>query len=718
MRISLHTRLLLLVAGTVAGLSILALLVVGALVRREVTNSVRRDVRTTGMVLSQLVRERGGALQSRCEILASQPALKQYIFGQQGSAAREDWPTVSGYATECREQLRVGAILITDQEGRPLGESDSTAPDRANRGGEPGIASALRNVPWFGIVPRQSRVSLAATVPISEPVSRTVQGTITAYLDIDSSIAEEMKKAVGSDVAFVQHGHVLGSTIRGLRRIDARSDAPSLVLANGRFLALYAPLPTSREADGVGFVTLVPYAGAMATANRIGTLLGIVSVITLLAALFAGTVVARGITRPLAGVIGAARALQRGEWPERLDTTRADEIGLLQTVFNDMSEAVRTSQERLLALIDKDPLTELDNHRRFQERLAQEVLRAKASGDPLTMLLLDLDHFQQFNHRFGHAAGDDALKRIAATIRRCAPETAILARYGGEEFAILVPGAEMDAAEELAKVIRQTLSGEAEASEPLTVSVGVAEAGADIGESDGLALAAELAVSRAKQLGRDRICRFESSLQSEEHDPQQLHRFLKDGSLATIQALAAAVDAKDAYTRGHSQRVAEYSRDLARRIGLSDEEVELVFITGTLHDVGKIGVPDAILKKPGRLDDEERAVMETHPALGEVIVRKAPQLAATLPGVRHHHERWDGRGYPDGLAGESIPRIARLLALADTFDAMTSDRPYRKGLAVEIALSEIERGRGTQFDPDLAPAFVEMMSQRFQSLAA
>jgi HD-GYP domain-containing protein (c-di-GMP phosphodiesterase class II) len=136
--------------------------------------------------------------------------------------------------------------------------------------------------------------------------------------------------------------------------------------------------------------------------------------------------------------------------------------------------------------------------------------------------------------------------------------------------------------------------------------------------------------------------------------------------------------------------------------------IDLIFLTGTLHDVGKIGVPDAALKKPGKLSDEEFEMIKLHPALGEKIVRQIPELADTLPGIRGHHERWDGRGYPDQLSGESIPLIARILAIADTYDAMTSDRPYRNGLSAEIAIDAIENGSGSQFDPELAQIFVKL----------
>ena len=440
------------------------------------------------------------------------------------------------------------------------------------------------------------------------------------------------------------------------------------------------------------------------------------SLLTLALALAGGAWTARSLTRPLDGVVQAAETLRHGGWPERFEVSRTDEIGLLQTVFNEMTVSLRGSQERLLALIDTDLLTGLDNHRRFQERLEQEAGRCAHSGESLSLLLLDLDHFHLYNQKYGHAAGDQAVRDTAEALRRLLPELAIASRYGGEEFAALLPQRSLAQAEEIGEGIRRAIEADGGG---LTLSVGCAEFGTHSAEGAGLVLAAELAVSRAKQLGRNRVCRFDTLPGADLNaDPYQLHRFLKDESLSTIQALAAAVDAKDSYTQGHSQRVARYAVALAQRMGLTESEVDLVHITGTLHDVGKIGVPDAILKKPNRLDDDERRIMETHPALGEVIIRKAPKLAETLPGVRHHHEQWAGGGYPDRLRGEQIPRIARILAVADTFDAMTSDRPYRKGLSWEIALSEIARGAGTQFEPCLAEAFVALMQAERNEKAA
>jgi len=186
--------------------------------------------------------------------------------------------------------------------------------------------------------------------------------------------------------------------------------------------------------------------------------------------------------------------------------------------------------------------------------------------------------------------------------------------------------------------------------------------------------------------------------------------------LGSLRALTSAIDAKDRYTRGHSERVALMAARLATAVGIDDSEAERVHIAGMVHDVGKIGVPEAVLCKPGRLTDEEFELIKLHPEIGHRIVKDIPLLADVLPGVLHHHERWDGRGYPHGLAGEDIPLMGRLLALADTFDAMSSTRSYRAAMTRDKVLSEIERCAGAQFDPELAQAFTSLDFSEFDDM--
>jgi putative nucleotidyltransferase with HDIG domain len=186
--------------------------------------------------------------------------------------------------------------------------------------------------------------------------------------------------------------------------------------------------------------------------------------------------------------------------------------------------------------------------------------------------------------------------------------------------------------------------------------------------------------------------------------------------MGLLHALISAVDAKDTYTCGHSERVALLSRRLAKQAQLSDHEVERIYMAGLLHDVGKIGVPEAVLQKAGRLTDEEFAEIKKHPEIGARILRDIKQIEDIIPGVMHHHERWDGRGYPCGLAGEDIPLMGRIICLADCFDAMTSSRTYRKALPFETALEEIRRCAGTQFDPGLAEAFLQIPTDEIRML--
>jgi putative nucleotidyltransferase with HDIG domain len=188
-----------------------------------------------------------------------------------------------------------------------------------------------------------------------------------------------------------------------------------------------------------------------------------------------------------------------------------------------------------------------------------------------------------------------------------------------------------------------------------------------------------------------------------------LFKNLQRAYIDTLSALTSAIDAKDSYTRGHSERVTELSIKLAQYYGVAAEEVEKIKLGGLLHDIGKIGIHEGILNKPGRLDDEEFEIIKSHPDLGVRILGKVEFLESIVPIIRYHHERYDGKGYPQGLNGESIPLLARIVSVVDTFDAMTTDRPYRKAMSIEAALAEIERCAGSQFDSDIAAHFVRMI---------
>ncbi len=181
--------------------------------------------------------------------------------------------------------------------------------------------------------------------------------------------------------------------------------------------------------------------------------------------------------------------------------------------------------------------------------------------------------------------------------------------------------------------------------------------------------------------------------------------------LGIVKSLAAAIDAKDTYTNGHSVRVADYSAEIARRAGYDVSALQRIYITGLLHDVGKIGIPDAIINKNGKLDDEEYAIIKTHPEKGAAILSNIQDMPELSIGAKWHHERFDGKGYPEGLMGEDIPEMARIIAIADAYDAMTSNRSYRRSLPQEVVRAEIEKGKGTQFDPIFADIMLQMIDE-------
>ncbi len=370
---------------------------------------------------------------------------------------------------------------------------------------------------------------------------------------------------------------------------------------------------------------------------------------------------------------------------------------------------------RTLAQVSEDGLTGLLNRRYFQARLEEEVARAQRGRQPLALIRLDLDNFAHANAVHGAQAGDATLTAVAAALRTSIPRPGVVARYEGDEFAIMLPETDIDEAVEVARracrdvAALKIIAGERTVA--IGVSAGVAALPTHGARREDLIRSADHALYVAKHTGKGRVCRPEEAVVAETLDATVLAARLEHANMATVEALAAAVDAKDPYTRGHSQRVSAYAAAVAYALGLSAGEVARVRLAGLLHDVGKIGVPDAILTKPAPLSGAEFEVIRRHAEIGERLLAAAPFLRDVLPAVRHHHERWDGGGYPDGLVGATIPRDAAILMVADSFDAMTSSRTYRPALPLREACRRLREGSGTQFDARIVAALEQAIGE-------
>ncbi len=363
-----------------------------------------------------------------------------------------------------------------------------------------------------------------------------------------------------------------------------------------------------------------------------------------------------------------------------------------------------------------DSLTKLYNHRYFCKALTEQI--QKVGSAELSILMIDLDLFKLFNDLYGHVEGDKALEMVAAIMTRIVGQNGIVCRYGGEEFTVLLPYHDskraFDVAEKIRTEIQRTFFNLNDVTQRfLTASVGVCTYPHAAPNEEELLKRADLAMYTAKNNGKNQTViytpRIVSSIEGESFNLSNDGIHTRPHYAATIYALTAAIDAKDQYTFGHSQKVAEYATVLAYKLGLDKSHVEMVREAGLLHDIGKIGIPENILTKTGSLTKEEYEIIKQHVEVSITIIKHLPSLNHVIPAVIGHHERWDGKGYPRGLKGENIPLTARCLAIADSFDAMTSNRPYRASLSVNVALNQIENSSGTQFDPQIAEVFIKLV---------
>ena len=377
--------------------------------------------------------------------------------------------------------------------------------------------------------------------------------------------------------------------------------------------------------------------------------------------------------------------------------------GMLFVVFRASQVRLSRQHAQLLEATRRDALTGMLNHGTVVATLADELETARASDGSIAVALIDVDNFRLFNDTHGHDAGDVVLLQVAQLLRdEAAAERSHVARYGPDEFLLVLIGASAEEARSSADRVRERLEdvgvrfGDSEEL-PISVSVGIAAFPRHAPAATELLSAATVALTEAKSSGGDGVAVFQDG------EEQRTVR----GSFDVLQGLVIAVDTKDRYTKRHSEDVARYATFLATRLGLDDELQHTIQLAGLLHDIGKIGIPDVILRKPSKLTAEEYGMFQQHVVLGDAIVRDVPNVDQVRAAIRTHHERWDGNGYVEGLEADEIPIIGRILAVADAFSAMTTTRPYRKALPLQEALKRLGDAAGTQLQEELVTAFIE-----------
>lgn len=354
-----------------------------------------------------------------------------------------------------------------------------------------------------------------------------------------------------------------------------------------------------------------------------------------------------------------------------------------------------------------DALTQTYNHRYFMEALQDHI---KRKPDTLSLVLFGVDSLTVYNDIYGHLAGDTVLVKMGDRIKRIVSEDTAVFRYAGDIFGIILPRKDTKQSYDIAERIRSqierlSVSGASESERFLTVSAGLCVYPSGCSDADSLLKNANTALIQSKRSGRNR-----TTIYNPEVAAQPAHEFeLDDNQWATIYALTATIDAKDHITFGHSQRVAQYATAIAKEVHAEESEIEIIRQASLLHDIGKIGVPEMVLTKTSRLTEEEFEIMKRHVDLSVTIIKYLPTFNRVIPSVIGHHERYDGEGYPRQLKGENIPFGARCIAIADAFDAITSDRHYKTNHTVDFAIDEIRRNSGTQFDPSLASAFIRLV---------
>lgn len=393
------------------------------------------------------------------------------------------------------------------------------------------------------------------------------------------------------------------------------------------------------------------------------------------------------------------------------------------------TEKFRKFKEKLDKFVSTDPLTGVYNFRFFEHHFEKYFENAKLESRPFSLMMVDIDYLKSINDIYGFVMGDKILRQLADLLKTEVRLKDLVIRYGGEEFAVIMPNTNSMGADNIAENILNKVNietfGDKKTKIKITVSIGLCSCPKEgIVSAKQVITNAEKAMSLSKERGGNDLSVFpykedEKEKRELKSEIEEQKKQIKEGSrskkslIEFVQALANTVKAKDQYTQEHSKLMSKVAVEIAKQLNLPEIEIERIRLGSVLHDLGKIGISEAILLKPGKLTKEEFELVKQHPQIGAEIVRTVHALRDVIPLILHHHEKYDGSGYLKGLKGEEIPLGARIIGIADVYQALRSDRPYRKAYSKKKALHIIKEGSGKEFDPKIVNIFLKIAKNKY-----
>ena len=462
--------------------------------------------------------------------------------------------------------------------------------------------------------------------------------------------------------------------------------------------------------------TLLPELIGVGSGQRAERLLEVLLAAAAGAALMAAVAWIAG-SRHMRGVARALDSMRRGEaWPDLAERGVAADRQMAKAL-----NAVAAALVQVETRASRDRLTGVANRETLLAALITAVEHSRQTGAMLCVAFVDVDRFKAINDSYGHASGDAVLRQLAELVSVSIRAGDLVGRYGGEEFMIILPDTNPADARQVAErlrgvIMRSSLRIAAGREVRTTVSIGIAAgAGAEL-RLDALVAEADAAMYLAKSRGRNQTQVFADlgadapliATRASADRHEMASAIGQWAGMTAIEALASVLAPQPGHRGRPSDMIAAMATGLAARVGVPDAEIDQIRIASLLHDLGKLAIPQDILDNPEPLNDSEWQTVTEHPRIGEMVIEQATSLRDAIPTVLHHHERYNGTGYPEGLKGRAIPLGARIVAIADAYHAMVHDRPYQTARPHEQALTELQRQAGIQFDPDLVAAFCEL----------